>query len=123
MAGAHSSLILAKLNTPHIAALYFTEKTSMSEQQIVYSFAWFQPEEWQKLKETVEDPETLDDTYQEWRHNAETVIKELRTDGHQVKKISIKISKLLDWCDSKGLKPNSKARSEYAAFLAEQRSK
>ncbi|WP_448563327.1 hypothetical protein [Thalassotalea ganghwensis] len=95
----------------------------MSEQQIVYSFAWFQPEEWQKLKETVEDPETLDDTYQEWRHNAETVIKELRTDGHQVKKISIKISKLLDWCDSKGLKPNSKARSEYAAFLAEQRSK
>ena len=95
----------------------------MSEQQIVYSFAWFQPEEWQKLKETVEDPETLDDTYQEWRHNAETVIKELRTDGQQVKKISIKISKLLDWCESKGLKPNSKARSEYAAFLAEQRSK
>ena len=95
----------------------------MSEQQIVYSFAWFQPEEWQKLKETVEDPETLDDTYQEWRHNAEAVITELRNDGHQVKKISIKISKLLDWCESKGLKPNGKARSEYAAFLAEQRSK
>jgi len=37
----------------------------MSKQQIVYSFAWFQSEEWQKLKEAVEDSETLDDTYQE----------------------------------------------------------
>ncbi len=46
----------------------------MGEQQIVYSFAWFQPEEWQRLKETVDDPSTLDDSYQEWRHNAESAI-------------------------------------------------
>ncbi|NUZ13338.1 hypothetical protein HUZ36_21475 [Pseudoalteromonas sp. McH1-7] len=95
----------------------------MSEQQIVYSFAWFEPDEWQKLKETVEDPDTLDDSYQEWRQNAENVIRELRAGGQQVKKISIKISKLLVWCESRSLKPNSKARSEYAAFLAQQRDK
>ena len=94
----------------------------MGEQQIAYSFAWFQPEEWQCLKETVEDPSTLDDTYQEWRHNAENAIGELRANGEQVQKISIKISKLLVWCESKGIKPDSKARSEYAAFLAQQRS-
>ena len=95
----------------------------MSEQQIVYSFAWFEPEEWQCLKETVDDPESLDDSYQEWRHNAENAIGELRANGAQVQKISIKISKLLAWCESRGLKPNSKARSEYAACLAQQRSK
>jgi len=94
----------------------------MGEQQIVYSFAWFQPEEWQCLKETVDDPTTLDDTYQEWRHNAENAISELRANGEQVKKISIKISKLVTWCESKGIKPDSKARSEYAALLADQRS-
>ena len=94
----------------------------MGEQQIVYSFAWFQPEEWQCLKETVDDPNTLDDTYQEWRHNAENAISELRANGEQVKKISIKISKLVSWCESKGIKPDSKARTEYAAFLADQRS-
>ncbi|MDN3609792.1 hypothetical protein ACFFUP_11335 [Vibrio ostreicida] len=49
----------------------------MSGQKIVYSFAWFEPDEWQKLKETVEDPEALDDSYQEWRQNAENVIREL----------------------------------------------
>ena len=94
----------------------------MGEQQIVYSFAWFQPEEWQCLKETVEDPSTLDDTYQEWRNNADNAIGELRANGEKVQKISIKISKLLVWCKSKDIKPDSKARSEYAAFLADQRS-
>ncbi|TWX45636.1 hypothetical protein [Colwellia hornerae] len=94
----------------------------MGEQQIVYSFAWFQPEEWQCLKETVEDPSTLDDTYPEWRHNADNAIGELRANGEKVQKISIKISKLLVWCEAKDIKPDSKARSEYAAFLADQRS-
>ena len=95
----------------------------MTDQQIIYSFAWFQPEEWQKLKETVDDPETLDDSYQEWRKNAEETISEIRAAGHKVQKTSIKISKLLDWCASKGYKPNSKARSEYAAYLSQLRSK
>ena len=94
----------------------------MGDQQIVYSFAWFQPEEWQCLKEAVEDPSTLDDTYQEWRNNADNAIGELRANGEKVQKISIKISKLLVWCKSKDIKPDSKARSEYAAFLADQRS-
>ena len=94
----------------------------MDEQQIVYSFVWFQPEEWLCLKETVDDPSTLDNSYQEWRSSAESAIAELRSNGKKVQKISIKISKLLAWCESKGIQPDGKARSEYAAFLAQQRS-
>ena len=67
----------------------------MNEPQIVYSFAWFQCEEWQKLKEVVDDPDTLDDTYQEWRNNAENAISEFRSNGSKVQKISIKVSELL----------------------------
>ncbi|WDD99293.1 hypothetical protein [Thalassomonas actiniarum] len=94
----------------------------MGEQKVVYSFAWFQPDEWYRLKEVVDDPSTLDDTYEEWRRNAEKAISEFRANGQQVKKISIKISELLAWCESKNVKPDSKARSEYAAFVAQQRS-
>ncbi|EGU60945.1 hypothetical protein VINI7043_02395 [Vibrio nigripulchritudo ATCC 27043] len=90
----------------------------MTEQNVTYSFAWFQPEEWQLLKEAVDDPSTLDDTYEEWRKNAESAIGEFRANGHRVKKVSIKISELLDWCESKGMRPDSKARSEFAAFKA-----
>lgn len=93
----------------------------MNEPQIIYSFAWFQPKEWQCLKETVEDPSTLDDTYEEWRKNADKVIGEFRANGQQVRKISIKIDELLAWCEANGMKPESKARSEYAAFVSQQR--
>lgn len=93
----------------------------MTEQKIVYSFAWFQPEEWTRLKEVVEDPSTLDDTYDEWRKNAESTIGEFRANGQSVRKISIKINELLDWCESKGVKPDGKARSEFAALKASHR--
>ncbi len=95
----------------------------MSEQKVVYSFVWFQPEEWLRLKEVVEDPSTLDDTYEEWRKSAEKTIGEYRANHQSVKKISIIISELLTWCESKGIKPDSKARAEYAALMAEERSK
>jgi hypothetical protein len=95
----------------------------MSEQDIVYSFAWFQPEEWNRLKEVVEDPSSLDDTYEEWRASAEKAISEFRATGQKIQKTSIKVSDLLIWCQSKGYKPDSKARAEYTASLAQARNK
>jgi hypothetical protein len=95
----------------------------MSKQDIVYSFAWFQPEQWSRLKEVVDDPSSLDDTYEEWRASAEKAISEFRATGQRVQKISIKVSELLIWCESKGYKPDSKARSEYTAALAQARNK
>ena len=95
----------------------------MEEEKVIYCIAWFQPEEWQRLKEVVDDPSSLDDTYEEWRTSAEKTIAELRVNGQSVRKIAIKISSLLTWCESKGLKPDSKARSEYAAFRSQKRNK
>jgi hypothetical protein len=95
----------------------------MSEQDIIYSFAWFQPEQWSRLKEVVDDPSSLDDTYEEWRADAEKAISEFRANGQAVQKISINVSKLLIWCGSKGYKPDSKARAEYTASLARERNK
>ena len=95
----------------------------MREQNVVYSFAWFQPEEWCRLKEVVDDPSSLDDTYEEWRASAEKAISEFRANGQTVQKISIRVSELLIWCESKGYKPDSKARSEYTASMAQGRNK
>lgn len=93
----------------------------MNEEKIVYSLAWFQPKEWHQLKAVVDDPSTLDDTYEEWRKNAENVIQEFRKNGKTVKKISIKTDELIAWCKSKYIKPDGKARSEYAALLMQKR--
>ena len=53
----------------------------MSDQNVVYSFAWCQPEEWSHLREVVDDPSSLDDTYEEWRAIAEKAISEFRANG------------------------------------------
>lgn len=82
---------------------------------------WFQPDEWLKLKEVVDDPSSLDDSYLDWKVNVEVAIREIRESGQQVRKISIKVNKLLDWCQENGVRPDGKARSEYAAFLAQER--
>ena len=95
----------------------------MSEQDIGYFFAWFQPEEWSRLKEVVDDPSSLDDTYEQWRAGAEKAFSEYRATGVTIQKISIKVSDLLIWCESKGYKPDGKARAEYAAWLARERNK
>ena len=82
---------------------------------------WFQPEEWQKLKDAVDDPTTLDDSYEYWKKGAEQAISDFRENGQIVKKVSVKIDKLLTWCNIQGLKPDGKARSQYAAYLVQQK--
>lgn len=92
-----------------------------NEENVVFTMTWFQPEEWQKLKEAVEDPDTLDDTYEDWRKSAEQAIRDFRENGQIIQKISIKVDKLLHWCDSQGLKPDGEGRAQYASHIAHQR--
>ncbi|ATC95305.1 hypothetical protein [Pseudoalteromonas tunicata] len=92
-----------------------------NENKVIYSMTWFQPEEWQKLKETVDDPTSLDDSYENWKKGAEQAIRDFREKGQTVQKISVKIDKLLAWCNTQGLKPDAKARAQYAAYLAQQK--
>lgn len=91
--------------------------------QPVLAFAWYQSDEWYHLKEVVDDPSTLDDTYEEWRNNAESSVAGYRANGYCVDKISIKISELLIWCENKGVKPEGEARAEYTVYLARKRDK
>ncbi len=88
----------------------------MSEQKEVYSFAWYSPEEWQKLKDIVSDPDSLDESYEDWRKAASNSIAQMREQGMEVVKISVKITELIEWCSSRGKEPDSEQRAEFAAY-------
>ena len=90
-------------------------------EKVVYTMTWFQPEEWQKLKQAVDDPTTLDDSYEDWKSGAEQAIRDFRENGQSVQKISVKVDKLLEWCAEQGLRPDGQARSQYATYIAMQR--
>ena len=90
----------------------------MNNESTEIIFCWYQREEWEKLKAAVDDPNTLDNTYDDWRKSAESAFSEIRSEGHTIKKIGIKVDKLLDWCRANNCKPDSDKRSEYAIYLA-----
>lgn len=91
----------------------------MSEVRV--AFCWYQRDEWEKLKATAADKEDLDDTYDEWKSNASSAIKDLRDEGQLIQKVSIKIDVLEAWCREEGVDNNSKARSQYALILLKNR--
>ncbi|MDH5183047.1 MAG: hypothetical protein OEX12_04080 [Gammaproteobacteria bacterium] len=88
-----------------------------NENDIEFAFCWFDKDQWQLLEKI--DPEGVDDSYEEWRKNANSAISEFEKRGQKIIKVSIKISALQNWCQENGLQPNSKSRSQFAAMLAQ----
>ena len=89
---------------------------------VFVAFCWYQREEWEKLKATAVDKDALDDSYDEWKTNATSAIKDLRNDGQLIQKVKINIDRLEAWCEDNGLENNSAARSRYAGEMLQQRS-
>ncbi len=52
-----------------------------SENNIGIAFCWYEVDEWEKLKRTAIDSDTLDNSYEEWKSNANTAINELTAQG------------------------------------------
>ncbi len=95
----------------------------IDEDELHIAFCWYQPEQWQELKEVVPDPEAMNATYAEWKKDANKAFNSFTAKGLNIKKVSINTKKLVAWCSEKGLEPISSSRSEYAAFILESRDK
>ena len=94
-----------------------------SEEDIEVAFCWYEPSEWEILKRTAADSETLDDTYEEWKSNANRAISEFYTQGIKIKKISMRMYEFEIWCEENNYINNSEARSEYAAKKLQERAR
>jgi len=82
---------------------------------IAIAFCWYQPDEWEKLKVVASDPEILDDTYKEWKSNANSAISKIGAEGHDVVKVSISVDELVNWCKANYFEIDISARSRFAA--------
>jgi len=82
---------------------------------------WYKEEQWERLKEIVADPESLEDTYQQWRKDAEKALSQLRANGLNVKKVSVDTEEMLIWANENGRSLDGEARSEYAVYLLKHR--
>lgn len=92
----------------------------MEEEKQVIGIAWFQPEQWDRLVEISEDRDALDDSYEDWRENANGVIHQIRKSGNLVKKVKLDLEELILWCNEKGISVNGEARAEFISIQVRQ---
>lgn len=90
-------------------------------EQTVFTFCWYEREVWEELKRTGDDIDAMDDSYDEWRKNANDAIQEIRAKGQNVQKVQIKMDKLISWCEAEGVLNDSKARARYGGIVAQDR--
>lgn len=86
-----------------------------AQDNMVVGFAWYRPDQWQRVREISADEDDLHDSYIEWLQSAEERLQELRSSGFRVEKVDVHSEALILWCNERGLEINGKARSRYVA--------
>ena len=77
--------------------------------------AWYRREDYDKLRAWFHDGDTLPDTYDEWRKKALETWRQLSDQGHVLEEVFLDRETFGEWCRSRNVKPNRKARSQYCA--------
>ena len=78
---------------------------------------WYMPEQWEELRATAKDPETIPATFAEWEANAVKRLKEIESEGKKkIEKVIVEIPALLDWLKREGLDNTTQNRAAYAAY-------
>ena len=93
--------------------------TKEPEEEVEFAFCWYDKTQWSLLKEL--EPETLDDSYEDWRRNANKAFQELTAAGHRLKKVALNADDYLRWCKENDTEISGESRSAYAVWLLKQR--
>jgi len=86
-----------------------------SESTNILGIAWYRREEWPHLLEIATDRDELEDTYEEWLHNAETRFHEMAEAGINAMKVYINVDELQDWCIVQSRPLDGSARAVFTA--------
>jgi hypothetical protein len=84
-------------------------------------FAWYTPQQWQRMRDTAEDADDLDATYEEWLANAERAEKEIAAQGGHLERVMVDVAELIAWLDETGRRATSASRAVYALEVQRKR--
>ena len=77
--------------------------------------AWFDREQWQRLREVAADPERLEESYEAWVAMAERAIRHLEATGMLIERVPVDTEELIAWCKDRARSIDSSARAEFVA--------
>jgi hypothetical protein len=78
--------------------------------------AWYREDQWQLLKSTAFDPDIIEETYEEWIHNAKKSLKKMKNQGVEPIKVDFDVNEFNAWCKDNKKSPNGDSRCEYVAL-------
>ena len=82
---------------------------------------WFRDAiQYHELKNIFTDADVLSDSYTEWKHDAEKLIKRDERSGQRVIKVEADTAEFIAWCTSEGIGINAEGRMQFASFKAYQ---
>jgi len=82
----------------------------------VIGIAWYKKEQWFILRQVAENPNDIEDAYEEWLNNAIKLKKALIDSGLAVEEVDIDIQDVIIWCKKGNKTINSNSISEYVVF-------
>jgi len=92
-----------------------TRRYSKEYVETASGVAWFDREQWQRLREVAADPERLEESYEAWVAMAERVIRQLEATGRLIERVPVDTEELIAWCEDRARSIDSSARAEFAA--------
>jgi len=88
---------------------------------VVMAVATYTREQWDKLIEVADDRDKLESSWEEWKTGKEEAIDNIRQQGFEPIEILVDVDALQEFCRKRGLRNDSGARAEYAAYQAQRR--
>ena len=79
--------------------------------------AFYQPEDWNRLRSIVDDKEVFHDAWEQWHKQYLTTKKQLQSEGLKVNEVVVDIDELIRFCFLKGIKNTGQARSLFVAQI------
>lgn len=86
-----------------------------------FGFVWYRFEDYDAIKRIMSDGSQLPTTFAVWRMKAESKEKQFRREGKVVVRAFIDPKTFPDWCASRGLNLDAKARNLFASIVAKDR--
>ena len=92
-------------------------RSDLAEQSFLTAsgVAWYDREQWQRLREVAADPEVLEESYDEWVAMAEKAVRELEVSGMIIERVPVNATDLIAWCSEQDRPIDGSARAEFAA--------
>ena len=95
--------------------------TEQLESRTVIGLASYHADEWEELKAFCDDRNTLEESYDEWKNNAEKARGDLELDGFHVEMVDFDLMEFKAWCRLNGKRPTAASRSEFTVLKLRER--